>query len=152
METREPKVYDLQMQPSEAHLWADVALRKDIIAGGVSAAKEVGCRVLRVLDTEGRELYIEGFGPRLWDLVREAHEKIDEEVATVQREAKAVHALLQDALYAYDRGDVAASHVAIKQAMDLEYDLFGECHTGEDALLEELGYDIEQDMPLMSMG
>jgi len=54
-----PQVYDLQMQPSEVTLWETA--RPLIIAGGVELAKERGCRLLRVLDPDGKLLYLEGW-------------------------------------------------------------------------------------------
>jgi len=143
------KVFDLQMQPGDSDLWEIPEMRKLVIVGGIEQAKDKGCRLLRVLDKEGKQLHLEGFGPRLWDLIDEAHRGIDLELQAVKESSEQIHACLQGTREAFDRGDTVSAYRYIKAAMDLEYDTFGIIeHTGLDELLEALGYDIEKEEPL----
>ncbi len=141
-----PKVYELKMQPGEAELWEIPETRQHVITGGIELAKDNGCRLLRVLDTEGKQLHLEGFGPRLWDLIDKAHRGIDAELQEVTDSAKQIHVHLQGTKEAFDCGDTVEAFRHIKAAMDLEYDTFGIVdHVGDDELLEALGYDIEKE-------
>ncbi len=144
-----PKVYDLKMLPDEAGIWADAEMRKAIITGGIELAKDNDCRLLRVLDIEGNQLHLEGFGPRLWDLISEAHRGIDQELQAVKDSSDEIHAHLRGTQEAFDRGDTVEAFRHIKAAMDLEHNTFGIVeHTGVEELLEALGYDIEKEEPL----
>lgn len=142
----ENKVYELQAKVDEMQLWHDAEMRKMIIQEGIEKAKDEGCRLLRVLDADGKQLHLEGFGPRLWDLVTRVHDGLDELAAEMQREARAIHVLVQESLHAFERGDIATCHASIKSAMDKEYELYGDIvYTGDDSLLQSLGYDIEKE-------
>ena len=140
-------VHEIKAEGAEdERLWRDTETRLLIIQGGIHQAKELGCAALRVLDTNGSQLYLGKLQSRLRDLTLFAHEGIDDFVKMVKSEARVIHELVQEACDAFERGDVKASHAAIKEAMDREHAMFGECeHTGADALLEELGYDIDQE-------
>ena len=147
------KVYELKMQPGESQLWENPDTRAQVIAGGIDKARDNDCCLLRVLDTDGNQLHLEGFKPRLWDLVCSAHEKIEKRMDHLKNEATVLQAMLSEAFERYNAGDLEAAHRTIKAAMDKEFFMFGSSeYTGNPALLEALGYDIEQDMPLMSMG
>lgn len=145
----ETKIYELKANPGEMQLWHDAEMRKMIIQGGIEQAKDQGCRILRVLDTDGGHLHLEAFGPRLWDMIARVHDGLDELLEETQRETRAIHLLVKEALDAHDRGDTKSCHVAIKAAMDKEHATFGDVNnTGDDTLLAALGYDIEQEEPV----
>jgi len=142
----ENKVYELQAKADEMQLWHDAEMRKMIIRGAIEKAKDEGCRLLRVLDADGKQLHLEGFGPRLWDMVARVHDGLDELAAEMRKEARAIHVLVQESLHAFERGDIETCHAAIKSAMDKEYELYGDIqYTGDDGLLEALRYDIEKE-------
>lgn len=142
----EPKVYELKASDDEMQLWHDAETRKLIIAGGIEQAKDAGCRLLCVLDTDGNQLHLEGFGPRLWDVVSRTHDKLDDLQDEMTQGIRALHALVQHALREFDAGDVPAAHTAIRDAMFLERKLFGTCEcSGSADLLSELGYSQPED-------
>lgn len=138
----ELKVYDLQMQNDEdAATWSDKRGRAEIITGGIELAKDRGCHLLRILDREGKQVHLEGFGPRLWDLVREAHKQIEQKVVDIRINSKDVHSLLQEAMYAFERGDRAASYALLERAMGKEHELFGDSSIcGNEKLLAALEF------------
>ena len=146
MRKEPPKVYELRVKADEMPLWRDEELRKMIIRGGIEEAKNQDCRLLRVLDSDGQQLHLEGFGPRLWDMVARVHEGLDEIAAEMQNDVRALHLLVRDALDAFQRGDITDCHAAIKAAMDKEYELCGDIVlTGDDELLQALGYDLDKE-------
>ncbi len=127
-------------------LWDSVQLRPLVIRGLVEMAKDRSCRLLIVRDRAGKQLHMEGFGPRLWDLVRDTHDRLDERVEELRTDIKDVHALVQQALQEFERGDQAKAQATLRAAMDREFDLFGECEcSGREELLEAFGFAPNED-------
>ena len=84
--------------------------------------------------------------PSLLELVRAAHEKLDESIRHFSADAKSIHGLLQESMDAFERGNVPAAKELIKLALDKECDLFGDCLAiGDEALLAAFGFEADED-------
>lgn len=84
--------------------------------------------------------------PSLLELVRSAHNKLDDSIDHFTADAKSIHGLLQESMDAFERGNVPAAKELIKLAIDKECDLFGDCPAaGDEALLAALGFEPDED-------
>lgn len=142
-----PQTYEVTIQDDEDQaMWDSDRMRPIVIRGLIEQAKDRSCRLLVVRDRAGKQLHMEGFGPRLWDLVRDTHDQLDERVHELRSKIKTVHALVQQALQEFERGDQEQARATLRTAMDEEFRLFCECEcTGRQELLDAFGFDPDDD-------